>query len=248
MNSTIYKFCDFTHNEYEELLILAKKNFKFCNYKSIDNFNRSIVWRHDVDFSMHEAYNLAIIEHRHGISATYFLMMHSEYYNLFEKEISDLVKKILSLGHEIGLHFDSHYYGIFNEADLEKYLLFEKNLISHYFNKDIDVFSFHNTTDFTMSCIEWEYAGLINTYAKRFQSEFDYCSDSNGFWRFNRLKDVLAVKEGRSLQVLTHPEWWTHKVMSPKEKIDRCILGRTKKNQKLYAETLIKFQRENIDW
>jgi hypothetical protein len=248
MNQTKYHFDDFTHAEYEKLLITAKENFMFCNYKTIDKSVRSIIWRHDVDFSMHEAYNLAVIENRQGIIATYFLMLHCEFYNLMEKEISDLVKKIIDLGHQIGIHFDSHYYGITDQNNLAKHLKFEKHILSELFNTDIQAFSFHNTTEFTMSCKEWEYADLINTYANLFQSEFDYCSDSNGYWRFNRLKDIVAVKEGKSLQVLTHPEWWTPKVMSPKEKIDRCIFGRAKSNQTFYANTLIKFQRENIDW
>jgi hypothetical protein len=173
MNKTKYYFDDFTLEEYEKLLITAKKNFNFCNYKSIDRSKRSIIWRHDVDFSMHEALNLAKIENEQGVSSTYFLMLHCEFYNLMEKEISDLVKKIIGLGHEIGIHFDSHYYGINDENDLAKHLIFEKRILSEIFHVDVEVFSFHNTTNFTMSCKEWEYGGLINTYAHLVQTEVD---------------------------------------------------------------------------
>ena len=50
-----------------------------------------ILWRHDVDFSIHRASSLAKIENELGVKATYFLKLHSEFYNLFEKSIFEKV-------------------------------------------------------------------------------------------------------------------------------------------------------------
>lgn len=247
-NSSKYFFNDFTLSEYTELLRLAKKTWRFTTYNNIPGNERFILWRHDVDFSMHAARNLARIEHAEGVIATYFLLPHSEFYNLFEKEITDLVKYILSLGHEIGLHFDSHYYDITDEHMLENYLLQEKRWLQEVFNREVKVFSFHNTTEFTMNCKQWQLAGMINTYARYFQENINYCSDSNGIWRFNRLKDILESGQGHALQVLTHPEWWQEEVQSPRSRVKRCIEGRSQKQFEFYNQLLVKYNRPNIDW
>ena len=247
-NSEKFFFSDFTHHEYRRLLQSAKCNYSFISYDKIEKRKNEILWRHDVDFSVHEALKLAEIEYEEGISTTYFFMLHNEFYNLLEREISDLVLKIKELGHSIALHFDTHYYGIVNDEDLNQYLIFEKSILDKLFDVDVKVFSFHNTTEFTMSCKQWEYGGLINTYADYFQSNVKYCSDSNGYWRFERLGDVLGMDNLRPLQILTHPEWWTKDTMSPKQKIDRCIQGRASSNALYYSILLQKFKRENIDW
>ncbi|MEO8149874.1 MAG: hypothetical protein ABI723_19700 [Bacteroidia bacterium] len=247
-NQEKYFFEDFTIAEYEKLLVAAKAHYEFAAFTDLPSAKKFIVWRHDVDLSLHRALQLAQIENAHNIKATYLLLPHSEFYNLFDSENSDLVKKIINLGHDVGLHFDSHFYGIENVSQLEKYLLREKRWIDETYGTDIKAFSFHNTTPFTMSCKQWQYAGLINTYAEMFQTNVGYCSDSHGIWRFRRLLDLLQSGEEHSLQVLTHPEWWVEEVMSPRQRIQRCITGRALATAKFYDEGIAKMNRENIDW
>ena len=247
-NAEKYFFSDFTHREYEELLQTAKRTWTFRTFDQFDRQERFILWRHDVDYSMHSALKLAQLEKEAGVVATYFILPHSEFYNLFEKEITNLVKEIIALGHEIGLHFDSHYYGVQDEAQLEKYLTQEKRWLQEVFEKEIKVFSFHNTSDFTMNCKKWEYAGLINTYADYFQTEVPYTSDSNGYWRFKRLKDVLNDDSQHSLQVLTHPEWWQEKVLSPFDKVKLAVQHRADNTLNYYVNHLSMHNRSNIDW
>jgi hypothetical protein len=69
---------------------------------------------------------------------------------------------------------------------------------------------------------------LLNTYGEYFRKKVFYCSDSNGHWRFKRLKDVLedTPENVPRLQVLTHPVWWTEESMSPKKRFAKCIKGR----------------------
>jgi len=114
-NEDKYNFSDFTFSEYENLIDLAKKNYVF---RGFDNFNKSenfVLWRHDIDFSMTSALELAKIDSKNGICSTFFLLPHSEFYNLLEKESQIIAKQILALGHQIGLHFDSHYYSVDSE-------------------------------------------------------------------------------------------------------------------------------------
>lgn len=145
-----YNFSDFTRAHYATCIDLAKRNYEFITYPEVLTADKFILWRHDVDFSMHIARKLAQIEADKGVRATYFIYPHCEFYNLLEKEIFVLVKDIQKLGHRIGLHFDSHFYDIQTAADLDMALGKEKNLLESFFDAEIDVFSFHNNNAFTM--------------------------------------------------------------------------------------------------
>jgi hypothetical protein len=247
-NSEKYNFEDFTTGNYKRLLAIAKERYVFKNFTDYKDANEFIIWRHDVDFSMHRALKIAEIEAESGIRATYYILMHSEFYNLFEKEISDLVKKIIGLGHDIGLHFDSHYYDIKNETELESKLTFEKEILEQVFGITIKSFSFHITNDFIAKCNKPAYAGLINAFSEEFQKNISYCSDSNGYWRYQRLEDFLLKPPGKKLQVLTHPELWQDEVMSPKQRVYRCVDLRAEKTKNWYTDVLKANGRENIDW
>ncbi|MBL7901676.1 MAG: hypothetical protein JNK73_06750 [Bacteroidia bacterium] len=248
MNAEKYHFSDFTTENYSRLLRLAKQNFTFKTFNDFNPENEFVIWRHDVDFSMHRALKMAKIEAKQGIKATYFVLLHSEFYNLLEKEISYLLKQIIELGHDIGLHFDSHYYNINNETDLESKLLFEKGIIENVFNLSINSFCFHINNTFTLGCNKTHYAGLLNAFSDYFQKQVSYCSDSNGYWRFKRLEDVLSDKGIKQLQVLTHPELWQDEVMSPRQRVHRCAELRSEKSKQWYNDILKNNNRENIDW
>ncbi len=243
-----YNFSDFTISHYEELLIAAKNKYPFCFYDEIAGKDEFILWRHDIDFSVNRALRLAEVENKLNVKSTFFIHLHSEYYNVFEKEISDKIHKIISLGHQVGLHFDTHYYNIDNESNLEQKILLEADIIKKFFDVEVSVFSFHNTTPFTMACQKDSYAGIINTYAALFQTQVEYCSDSNGYWRYKRMLEVIKNNDSGKLQILTHPEWWQEEIMSPWARIKRAIDGRAEKNKNFYREHLRKFKMKNIDW
>lgn len=249
-NSIKYNFSDFTHEHYREVLIEAKKNYEFIGYNSLEFNNESpvILCRHDVDLSMQEALNLARIENSLNIKATYFLLPHSEFYNLYEKSITVLVKEIISLGHKIGLHFDPIYYEVNSIDELEHWLTFEKEFLEKLFGVPVNVFSFHNPTEKILKFDSYSYSGMVNTYASEIKANFEYCSDSNGYWRFKRMFDVISIEKPKKLQILTHPEWWTKVIMSPKQKIWRCIEKRSEKNKEFYENALSAYGRNVIDW
>lgn len=245
-DSEKYNFADFTRDNYRRLLKLAKQKYSFCSFEDFEKTENPVIWRHDIDFSVHSAYALAKIEHDEGVKSTFFIHLHNEFYNVFEKEISDLLEKIFKLGHNAGLHFDCHYYAIASASQLEEKLQFEKGILEKLFGVPINVFSFHNTTEEILFYNSDRYAGMINTYSRYFREEFGYCSDSNGYWRFDRLEDVLVSGKHKKLQVLTHPAWWQDEVLSPQQRIWRCIDGRSQKTKANYDAILSLMGRENI--
>ncbi len=238
---------DFTEKNYKKILELIKSKYDVLKFDEIKGKKRFVILRHDIDFSIHRAHKLAKIEKQNGIEASYFLWLGSFFYNLFEIEAKALIFKIIEMGHDIGLHFDSANYNIHSEKDLSYWLNFEKKILETNFKVKIKVFSFHNPTDDILRYNRYQYAGMINTYSKSFREELGYCSDSNGYWRHERLGGILKEEKYDKLQILIHPGWWLGVPMAPKKRIERCIEGRAAKQLTLYDKVLKDHGRLNID-
>lgn len=237
---------DFTTSQYIELLKLAKINYKFIGYQDIPRNERFILWRHDCDYSLNRSLRLAKIENKEQIKSTYFLNPHCDFYNLLEKSQSQIVREIITLGHDIGLHFDAGFYNIQSENQLDKLVKKEATWLNDWFGIMPTVFSFHNPTEFLLSCDRESYGDLLNCYSKMFKDTISYCSDSNGYWRFRRLRDVLEKGTDLRLQVLTHPAWWQEKPMYPRERIFRTVYGRAKFTMNSYDQGLQIHKRDNL--
>ena len=244
-----YYFEDFTEENYRNIVRLAKSNYNCISFSDYKKSGKCMLLRHDVDYSVHRAYNFAKIEAEENMHSTFFLWMHSPFYNLFEEEIFDLVHKIIDLGHDIGLHFDAGFYEMRNpkNKDILEYLAYEKLILEDFFEKKLTAFSFHNPTNSIISDYRADcYHGMVNTYSEYIQNNFDYCSDSSGYWRFKCLPDVLRQAKSDNLQILTHPEWWTPEVLPPRDRITRCIEGRSRKQHEWYDNMLKKIGRLNV--
>jgi len=208
-----YYFEDFTEKNYRTLLGLAKKNYVFESFSNMNEEKKIVLWRHDVDFSVHRALQLAKIEYEEEVKATYFFQLNSEFYNIFEAGIKDRIHEILSLGHSIGLHFDPSAYNFTTKVELEKHLMFEKEILEELFARIVMVFSFHNPEPNILKYDDYKIANMINAYSLYMKENYVYCSDSNGYWRHERLVDVLLTNEFDKLQILTHPVWWQKNII-----------------------------------
>ncbi|KTC95688.1 hypothetical protein [Legionella erythra] len=241
-----YHIDDFTINEYKNLLRLAKSNYKFITYNQLDSAENYVLWRHDCDFSLNRALRVAQIEQEESITATYFINPHCEFYNLLEKSQSNIIRQIIQMGHQIGLHFDADYYDVTSEDQLDELIVHEKKWLEDWFDVGIEVFSFHNPLKAILHCEKASYGGLINCYSSFFKNEISYCSDSNGYWRFRRLKNILEEASDSRLHVLTHPGWWQETPMLPRARVLRAVEGRAAAVMAAYDALLAENGRKNI--
>lgn len=255
-----YHFEDFTEARYRELLKIAKAKWTFIPYSEFRTKGRVCLWRHDVDFSVHRAHAMAVMEAKEGLRATYFINLHSIFYNPLEGEITQLIHRIRNLGHSLGLHFDPGYYASRHEDtdpkgcemkdtpfEMERAMALEKSFLEAVFETEFSAFSFHNPDLGPWFSIDQdEIAGMVNAYGRYIREHYDYISDSNGYWRFRRLRDVLDAGAGEKLHILTHSGWWTPEILSPRERVSRCINGRALKQHRLYDRLLADADRENI--
>lgn len=103
-------FAEFTIPHYRRMLQVAASNYTFIGFDDDKRGERGILWRHDIDCSVHRALRLAEIESELGIRSTYFVQTGSMFYNALETEVRRRLHGIVSLGHDIGLHFDAQVY------------------------------------------------------------------------------------------------------------------------------------------
>jgi len=237
---------DFTRLNFRRLVRMAKAGYTFRRFTDFHRGERFILWRHDVDMSVHAARRLAEIEADEGVTATYFLFLHGAFYNLFEPTIMQHVREIAALGHDLGLHFDTRVLNVRNPDELEIQLNREKRVLEEFFEKEILAFSFHDPGTHTNAFRAHSYAGMVNAYSDYFLREVSYVSDSNGYWRHRRLEDVLLTAGDARLQVLTHPEWWQDAAMAPRQRVERSIDGRAAATRMAYDEYLDKAGRKNV--
>lgn len=248
-NQDRYLYGDFTLANYESLLKLALgQGYAFGDYslERVSN-QREIVWRHDVEFSVHRALKMARIEQASGVRAHYFVQLHSEFYNAFEKEIFLLLADIVGLGHRVGLHFDAHFWEVRYQRQLEECLAKDAKTLEDLLGVRIKSFSFHNTTPALLAMNETHYAGLLNVYAGKIRKKYRYCTDSTGIWRYERLRDVLNDPSIQYLQVLTHDGMWQDEPMAPRQRVLRCIRGRAVRTVAWYDRCLKDLGQLNID-
>jgi hypothetical protein len=241
------EFSDFTEGHYRALIQIARKAYAFVGYAA-PTADKQIIWRHDVDVSMHRALRLAQIEADEAISATYFLYPRSLFYNLLSTDVHHLVRKIIALGHDIALHFDPTHFGPgLGKQALVEAVAHERDLLTQEFGVSPTAVSFHLYGVLEQPMPDDDrIAGLVNAYSKRMKEGYGYVSDSNGVWLYRRLHDVLAEASEPRLHVLTHPEWWTEQVMAPRARLQRAIDGYAEAMGQWYDETVARSGRPNL--
>ena len=240
---------EFTIKNYERLLALAKNRFQFVNfYSDFDKSECQMILRHDVDFSPYDALKIAELEAKLNIHSTFFFQVTSIYYSILEVEIKNIIRLISSLGHEIGLHFDLSVYNEKSLSGIKNKFDFEKNILSEISNSQIKIFSLHNPT--TIKNIKFDkikYFNCFNASSPKILEKFKYCSDSNGYWRFESLEELINDNTIQNLYVLIHPVWWQNKEYSPRKKILNTIKLRSKSAIMFYDNLLKTNLRKNIN-
>ena len=239
MDKVINTNCPFTLTEYRSLIQLAKKRFPFIGYAEYKKHKSFILWRHDVEYNIDEMNVLAKIDFEEGIKSTLYVQLHSICYNFWDKENSDIFKKWVSWGHEIGLHFDCGFHENISESNIAGLIEYEKLILEKEFLVKIDSFSFHNPNPEILKFKD-NYAGLINAYNDDiFNGDIIYVSDSNGRWREKTIRDVLEDKNVKKVQVNTHDTWWTEQRIPQIQKLENAFRREAEKKIKDYRDNAI---------
>lgn len=238
---------DFTINAYAELVSAAAGRYRFLHFDESSAEGEVALWRHDIDFSPQRALAMARVETASGVPSTYFVQVSSRYYSIFEPEIGAVLRQIVALGHDLGLHFDAEVCAYQDAPDYDRRIAFEARVLEEVSETSVAAFTLHNPTTLVGVSLNEPYlAGLVNGSYSDLRASYSYCSDSNGLWRFRSLAEMIADPSVDRLYALTHPEWWQSKPMPPRQRLQRCIDGRAEYCKHYYDGLLEVHGRPNV--
>ena len=225
---------DFTPEGYRELLnCLSGRGFTAVSFALCQPDAAHIILRHDIDISIVAAVNMAEIEADAGLMAHYYVLLRSELYNPYANAELAGLRKILDLGHDVGLHFDASLYPD-GDDELDTAAAGECAMLEQMLGRAVTSITFHRPVKSLLGRTA-ALAGRIHGYQPRFFSDIGYCSDSRGGWFHGHPLDHNAVEAGTALQLLTHPIWWTG-AGTPIEKLERFMRGHDRATRRHLAE------------
>lgn len=180
--------CSFELAHYADLLAAAQAGgYTFAHFDGAPR-SGTVILRHDVDLSLDAALRMAELEHDVGVSATYFLMTESVFYNLDSHEGVAALDRLRALGHRVGQH------AVYPNAPLD--------------GRFDPVVAWHNPDpEYMRAPLE---DGRTNVMQDPWFDPANYRSDSNQHWRSGCPHDDLGARAFPWLQLLTHPEIWAY--------------------------------------
>lgn len=238
----------FTIDGYVELLkLLRENNYNIADYQDFQKYKRCVILRHDVDFDLQQALSMAKVEYQYRVKSTYFILLTSNFYNIYSCRNRRIIAEIQNMGHTIGLHFDEMAYpkdaGIADkiEQDIRKELC----ILSELVEKDIIVFSYHRPTKRILDA-NIKLQGIVNSYGTLFFKEFKYLSDSRMNWR-EPVLDIIQSNQYSQMQILTHPFWYHEKEKHMREVISEFL---NRAGMERYSELKENFTnlKDVIEW
>jgi len=231
--------CDFSYEHYLNTLKSFKKDHSFSAYSNFGN--KDVILRHDVDFTLESAFEMAKLENGIDTQSTYFLLFHCNLYNIFSAESTRLIKKILGLGHKIGLHYDSNYF-LENNLNPNEVIIDEIETMKKHFGSQINVITAHNPSITAKLEIHLP-SDIIDEDSVKFKTNRKYLSDSVQNWREGCFCNY--IDENR-LNLLIHLVWWTRDNKNRIEILENLVGGEMDIHKK-EIESLKKFQDDYLN-
>lgn len=177
---------------------------------NLDNPMKQIILRHDIDYSLPLALEIAKIDSGYKIKSTFALLISSPLYNPFTASSIEIINEIQQLGHNIALHYRLVPSRVADETRQD--ITREMQAMRGSFPYAQPVFIWHNLSLNNLFS-DIEVLGLVNAYNVSPIERIHYISDSV---LRHRAEDFLAVLDKHIfIQMLFHPIVW----MSEKDNI-----------------------------
>ena len=209
----------FSYPEYRNIITLVKHNLPIMDFSEVnDDVDSFCVLRHDIEFSIDRALEMARIEHEDlNVHSTYTVQLRNNTYNALSQKNIEAIQEIESMGHYIGLHQNPP---MMEDEELIDYILKDIETLEHYYGFEVDRFAFHRCGSNPGILEKYvEVPGKINCYAKDFFHYFSgdkpeelrvhYLADSNHEWKYGHPLHIDYYDLPQKMQLLTHPFSWS---------------------------------------
>jgi hypothetical protein len=211
------------HRKTETVMQIDQEPRNYFRYDILEEFLRSahgsygirplceahgapgILLRHDVDFDVGAAYELAKLERRCGVRSTFLFLTTTGQYNLLAAENRGMLREMAEWDFDVGLHFDPLIYESADPPTLAAAVDQEADLIAQITGRPVRSISIHNPS------IHGQYPlfdGYVNAYDPQIFSPETYLSDSRMMFRHD-LAEFAARAKTQTVQILLHPLHYT---------------------------------------
>lgn len=228
---------DFSLKKYEELcsaIIEDYSTLTFEEYLSSAPEDKFAILRHDVDRLPSNALKMCKIEHDLNIRSTYYFRVNRSVFK------PDIIKRIASMGHEIGYHYECLDKSNGNIKEAIK--IFEKDLkkLREIYNvrticQHGNPFTKYNNRDLWNHC-DFKKYGIYGESYLSLGKDIVYFSDTGRNWGNKyKVKDIsvnfrktptginikstddlihlIKINKFKNLCILTHPERWSKTII-----------------------------------
>jgi hypothetical protein len=227
----------FTFRHYRRILESGlESGYRFIRFEELPGARESerylCLLRHDCEGDLVTALRLGQLEKELRITSTYFVQLRSPLYNVLSRPHGQLVRRLLELGHGLGLHFDERSHEGASPSHVADLVDRERELLGAEFGVSVEVVSFHQPSARVLE--NKIKVRCLNTYDRSDMRGVGYLSDSNWRWR----EDPIAAFRSHShphLQLLLHPECWTYSSMPVERKWHQVL----RDNVEIAQETLL---------
>jgi peptidoglycan/xylan/chitin deacetylase (PgdA/CDA1 family) len=200
----------FTYSDYHALVSrLAGTHLllRFADLQDGEPDAPFVVLRHDVDYSPAAALRLASLEAAAGWRATYFLLPNGPYYNLLDPAHAGLARRLVEMGHEVGLHYDVRLLHGLPREEWDGLLDVQARLVSALSGQPVVAIAMHQPA-LTGADPFGRRTDYLNAYHPRFVHDMTYVSDSCRAWRDAAWQMLSRGPLPRRLQLCLHPVNW----------------------------------------
>lgn len=207
----------FSFEDYREIIRLIQSTGNYVSsYEEALGREKFILMRHDVEYSVARAYDLAKVESSMDFTSTFFFQWTNNSYNILSRRNLSMVRDMHERGENIGLHFALN--GMTDMELIRKQIIKEMHMLSEMLGFEINKFSIHRPSpDVLRENIKLP--GIINAYQDEFftfaekvsedtELKIKYMSDANHIWRYG-YPDQDHIFGHDKVQILTHPFAWT---------------------------------------
>ena len=181
---------NFSLKYYQNMVEKAlKEDFVISSFKNYNSKNKkTIILRHDIDFSLNSIPEIAKIEKDLNVTSTFFFRLHSPNYNLYASNTFKIIQDLIEKNHEIGFHFETILFSKIFDLNLKELFSNEISIFEKIISQKINSVSEHydiNNTIYSLpkldKFIDFKKLKLTYAYDKRFFKDMKYISDSNAY-------------------------------------------------------------------
>jgi hypothetical protein len=198
----------------------------------------TVYLRHDVDLHILHIDRIARIEAELGVGATYYVAL-TQPYNALSPDNVMILRELICLGHELGLHYDLTCYPVDFEAALER-LESEISVLERFITTKVRSICMHQPhtghENLFASCDRW-----LNPHDPRLQEGLLYVSDSCRGWRDESLLACFGANPPHRVMLNTHPELWLDGAILARERyLERIVLPNSIAQQSRYIDDTVR--------